>query len=95
MLSNHTNLLVLEPLSVDRTNVVAYSLTNWTGDPAEALAAANKDATFTEIGAAEDRAMVSAIQRGVRSSANESFIFGRYESAIVHFHRTLGAALAQ
>jgi phenylpropionate dioxygenase-like ring-hydroxylating dioxygenase large terminal subunit len=95
MLSNHTNLLVLEPLSVDRTNVVAYSLTNWTGDPAEALAAANKDATFTEIGAAEDRAMVSAIQRGVRSDANESFIFGRYESAIVHFHRTLGAALAQ
>jgi phenylpropionate dioxygenase-like ring-hydroxylating dioxygenase large terminal subunit len=95
MLSNHTNLLVLEPLSVDRTNVVAYSLTNWTGDPAQALEAATKDSNFTEIGASEDRAMVSAIQRGVRSDANESFIFGRYESAIVHFHRTLGAALAQ
>jgi phenylpropionate dioxygenase-like ring-hydroxylating dioxygenase large terminal subunit len=95
MLSNHTNLLVLEPLSVDRTNVVAYSLTNWTGDPAQALEAATKDSNFTEIGASEDRAMVSAIQRGVRSDANESFIFGRYESAIVHFHQTLGAALAQ
>jgi len=95
MLSNHTNLLVLEPLSVDRTNVVAYSLTNWTGDPAQALEAATKDSNFIEIGASEDRAMVSAIQRGVRSDANESFIFGRYESAIVHFHQTLGAALAQ
>lgn len=95
MLSNHTNLLVLEPLSVDRTNVVAYSLTNWTGDPAEALEAATRDANFTELGASEDRAMVSAIQRGVPSNANESFVFGRYESAIVHFHRSLGAALAQ
>jgi phenylpropionate dioxygenase-like ring-hydroxylating dioxygenase large terminal subunit len=95
VLSNHTNLLVLEPLGVDRTNVVAYSLTNWTGDQAEALEAATRDANFTEIGASEDRAVVSAIQRGVGSDANESFVFGRYESAIVHFHRTLGAALAQ
>jgi phenylpropionate dioxygenase-like ring-hydroxylating dioxygenase large terminal subunit len=93
VLSNHTNLLVLEPLGVDRTNVVAYSVTNRGGDPAEALEAATRDAAFTEIGAGEDRAMVSAIQRGVTSDANESFVFGRYESAIVHFHRTLDAAL--
>ena len=95
VLSNHTNLLVLEPLSVDRTNVVAYSVTNLAGDEAAALEAATRDSNFTDIGADEDRAMVSAIQRGVASSANESFVFGRYESAIVHFHRTLGAALAQ
>ena len=95
MLSNHTNLLVLEPLSVDRTNVVAYSLTNWSGDEAEALEGATRDANFTEIGASEDRAVVSAIQRGIVSDANESFVFGRYESAIVHLHRTLSAALSQ
>ena len=41
----------------------------------------------------EDRAIVSAIQRGVASDANESFVFGRFESAIVHFHRTLDAQL--
>ena len=93
MLSNHTNLLVLEPLGVDRTNVVAYSLTNRSGDSAEALEAATRDAHFTEIGASEDRAIVSAIQRGTAGDANESFVFGRYESAIVHFHRTLDAAL--
>ncbi len=94
VLSNHTNLLVLEPLDVDRTNVIAYSLTNRGGDPAEALEAAKKDSSFTDIGANEDRTMVSAIQRGVASDANESFVFGRYESAIAHFHRTLTAALA-
>jgi phenylpropionate dioxygenase-like ring-hydroxylating dioxygenase large terminal subunit len=94
VLSNHTNLLVLEPLSVDRTNVVSYSLTNRSGDSAEALEAATRDAHFTQIGASEDRAIVSAIQRGVASDANESFVFGRFESAIVHFHRTLDAALA-
>ena len=86
VLSNHTNLLVLEPLSVDRTSVVSYSLTNRTGDRAEALEAAERDAHFTAIGANEDRAIVSAIQRGVASDANESFVFGRFESAIVHFH---------
>jgi phenylpropionate dioxygenase-like ring-hydroxylating dioxygenase large terminal subunit len=94
VLSNHTNLLVLEPLSVERTNVVAYSLTNRAGDRAEALEAATRDAHFTAIGASEDRAVVSAIQRGVASDANQSFVFGRFESAIVHFHRTLDAALA-
>jgi phenylpropionate dioxygenase-like ring-hydroxylating dioxygenase large terminal subunit len=95
VLSNHTVLLVLEPLGVDRTNVVAYSMTNHSGDPAEALEAAKRDAHFAEIGASEDRAMVSAIQRGISSDANQSFVFGRFESAIVHFHRTLGAALSQ
>jgi phenylpropionate dioxygenase-like ring-hydroxylating dioxygenase large terminal subunit len=93
VLSNHTNLLVLEPLSVDRTNVVAYSWTNRSVDDPEAMEAATRDSTFTETGASEDRAIVSAIQRGVGSTANESFIFGRYESAIVHVHRTLDAAL--
>ena len=95
VLSNHTVLLVLEPLGVDRTQVVAYSLTNREGDQAEALEAAARDAHFAEIGASEDRAVVSAIQQGTASNANESFVFGRFESAIVHFHRTLDAALAQ
>ena len=94
VLSNHTNLLVLEPLSVDRTRVVSYSVTNRSGDAAEVLEAATRDAQFTAMGSDEDRAVVSAIQRGVASDANESFVFGRFESAIVHFHRTLNAALA-
>ena len=44
-------------------------------------------------GAAEDREVVRAIQRGIASNANAVFTFGKFESAIVHFHRTLDAAL--
>jgi hypothetical protein len=48
----------------------------------------------SNTGSAEDRAVVCAIQRGLDSGANECFTFGRFEPAIVHFHRTLDAALA-
>ena len=74
VLSNHTNLLVLEPLGVDRTHVVAYSVTNRAGDAAEVLEAVDaRRATSPRSAPNEDRAIVSAIQRGVASDANESF----------------------
>ena len=38
--------------------------------------------------------MVQAIQRGLASGANDAFTFGKFESAIVHFHQTLTAVLA-
>ena len=96
VLSRHTNLVVLEPVTVDSTKIVTYSLTNRGSDQAEMLNEARRDAEFVgETGAAEDRAMASAIQRGLASGANEVFTYGRFESAIVHFHRTLNAALEQ
>jgi phenylpropionate dioxygenase-like ring-hydroxylating dioxygenase large terminal subunit len=96
VLSRHTNVVILEPLSVDRTRQITYTLTNGGGDDPEALAEAKRDAEFVgTTGAAEDRAVVQAIQRGLASGANDVFTFGRYESAIVHFHRTLDAALAR
>ena len=91
--SRHTVLLILEPLSTDRTRQITYSLTNGGGDDPEALAEAKRDAEFIIGGAAEDRAVVEAIQRGLGSGANDAFTFGRFESAIVHFHRTLTAVL--
>ncbi len=95
VLSRHTNVVILEPLSVDRTRQITYTLTNGGGDDAEALAEARRDAQFVgTTGAEEDRAVVQAIQRGLASGANEAFTFGRFESAIVHFHRTLAAALS-
>lgn len=96
VLSSHTNLVVLEPIAIDKTRFVSYTLTNpGHGDAAEAVAAAKRDAEFVgNTGAAEDRAVVSAIQRGLASGANEVFTFGHYESLIVHFHRQLTAALA-
>ncbi len=50
--------------------------------------------TARSAGALRDRAVVHAIQRGLASGANDAFKFGRFESAICHFHRTLDAALA-
>jgi phenylpropionate dioxygenase-like ring-hydroxylating dioxygenase large terminal subunit len=96
VLSRHTNVVVLEPLGVDRTRQYTYTLTNGGGDDPDAIAEAKRDAAFVgNTGALEDRAVVQAIQRGLASGANDHFTFGRYESAIVHFHRTLTAALGE
>jgi phenylpropionate dioxygenase-like ring-hydroxylating dioxygenase large terminal subunit len=95
VLSRHTNVVVLEPLAIDKTRQFTYTLTNGGGDDPEALAEAKRDAEFVgTTGAQEDRAVVQAIQQGLASGANEVFTFGRFESAIAHFHRTLSDALA-
>jgi phenylpropionate dioxygenase-like ring-hydroxylating dioxygenase large terminal subunit len=95
VLSRHTNVVILEALAVDRTRQITYTLTNGGGDDPAALAEAKRDADFVgNTGAQEDRAVVQAIQRGLGSRANDAFTFGHYESAIVHFHKTLTAALS-
>jgi phenylpropionate dioxygenase-like ring-hydroxylating dioxygenase large terminal subunit len=92
VLSRHTNLIVLEPLTEDRTRMVRYALTHGEGE--EALAEAKRDQEFViNGGITEDREVVMAIQRSIGSGANEVFTFGAFESAIVHFHRTLTALL--
>jgi len=95
VLSRHTNLVVLEPLVVDRTRLLLYRLTN-RGGGEDAAQLARRDAAFVDrTGAGEDLAIVQAIQRSIGSGANEVFTFGHFESLIVHFHRTLRAALAR
>lgn len=93
VLSSHTVMLVLEPQGIASTNTMAYLLTN-KGRDEDALAAAKKDGAFvSQTGAEEDRAMVMAIQHGMSGDANDAFTFGKFESAIVHFHKNLTAAL--
>lgn len=93
VLSHHTSLVVLEPISTSRTRLVSYALTD-IGDDPETLAASKRDAEFVnDTGAAEDREVVCAIQRGLDSGANEVFTFGKFEKAIAHFHRTLTAGI--
>jgi phenylpropionate dioxygenase-like ring-hydroxylating dioxygenase large terminal subunit len=95
VLSHHTVFIVLEPVSVGETRVFSWSLANRALDGADGAAAAERDSAFVnQTGGAEDAAVVCAIQRGLASDANESFLFGRFEAAIVHFHRNLDAALA-
>ena len=96
VLSRHTNVVILEPMAIDRTRQITYTMTNGGGDDPAAVAEAKRDAEFVgTTGAAEDRAVVQAIQRGLGSGANDAFTFGKFESAIVHFHQTLTAALGR
>lgn len=94
VLSRHTNVVMLEPLTIGTTRQISYGLTNRGLGDAESRKEVERDAQFvSQTGAAEDRAVVSAIQRGIGTGANKHFTFGRFEGAIVHFHRTLRAAL--
>jgi len=96
VLSHHTNVIVLEPVALDRTKLITYRLTNRGSSAPELQQTVERDAEFVDqTGAAEDRAVVRGIQCGIGSGANSVFTFGLFEGAIVHFHRSLDAVLEQ
>jgi phenylpropionate dioxygenase-like ring-hydroxylating dioxygenase large terminal subunit len=86
-------LVVLEPVSPDRTVFVTSVLTDRAEHDVEVQAASKRGADLVGAGAAEDNEAACAIQRGLASGANEFFEFGRFEGAIGHFHRALHTAL--
>lgn len=93
-LSHHTALVILEPLAVNKTRVINYSLTNNALQGEEAIAKAKIDAEFVaDSGQLEDIALTKSIQASIHSGANEVFTFGRYEALIGHFHRSLSSLL--
>ena len=85
---DHMTMAVIEPLTVDRTRLVTYTLTY-----ARRSGRGHEGQGFRYGGTAEDREMASAIQRGLATGANEAFTFGLFEGAIRHFHRNLAAAI--
>ncbi len=96
-LSHHRTLGIIEPLGVSRSKITAYHITKSTDHTgrAAALKAAKRDLAFVnETGQQEDIAAVTGIQRGLHSGANETFTFGHFEPAIVHFHKQLSERLA-
>ena len=97
VLSNHTSIAIAEPITQMRTRFVTYMLTNrGTGAGTANLEKARKDASFVaEQGLKEDQAMVDSIQRGLASGANEYFTYGKFETGIAHFHKTLTDGLAK
>ena len=95
VLSKHTNLVILEPVSPTESQWVIYSLINTASDgkPFE-LEDAKRDAAFVnDSGQEEDRAAAAAIQRTLASGANSHLTFGHFEKAIVHFHQRLAEYL--
>jgi phenylpropionate dioxygenase-like ring-hydroxylating dioxygenase large terminal subunit len=94
VLSHHTTMVVLEPLTPATTRMLTYTMTNRGRDDEEGRRAAERDTEFGSDGNAEDIAVACAIQKGLASGANDAFTYGRFEGAITHFHRQLDAALA-
>jgi phenylpropionate dioxygenase-like ring-hydroxylating dioxygenase large terminal subunit len=92
-LSHHTSMVVLEPITVDQTSLVTYRLANRQAE--EGAAQAARDSDFVRVGLKEDREMALAVQRGLASGANDVVQFGRFEGAIVHFHRQLTELLGE
>lgn len=96
VLSHFTNILILEPVAIDKTLTRAWTFTNrGKVDSEQAIEDARRDFEFVNnTGAREDRAVVEAIQKSIHSGANEYFTFGKYEKLITHLHRGLDQALA-
>ncbi len=91
VLSKHSSLVILEPVSPSCTRHVVYQLTNKSGNGVEvSVEEAERDASFVkDSGLDEDRSAACAIQASLSSGANTHLTFGRFEKAIVHFHQTL------
>ena len=95
VLSKHTSMVVLEPVSPTRTQWVVYQLTNpQTGDAPIPMEEAQRDVNFVrDFGQDEDREAARAIQESVTTGANSHFTFGHFEKAIVNFHEHLSLHL--
>jgi nitrite reductase/ring-hydroxylating ferredoxin subunit len=95
VLSKHTNLVIVEPLSPSRSKWVIYRMINPAIDGQQiSLEEAKRDALFVNnSGQDEDRQAACAIQESVASRANTHFTFGHFEKAIVNFHEHLAVRL--
>lgn len=85
-------MVILEPVDLTSTRSVTFNLSSRPPQP-EGEEAFARDVDFVNAGALEDREIACAIQRGLDSGANDFFEFGRFESALAHFHACLDAAI--
>ena len=87
-------IVIIEPLAIDRTLAITYTVTDRPADQVEAETQVKRGEDFVNDGAVEDREVACAIQKGLKSGANKFFEFGHFEKALAHFHRSLDTALA-
>ena len=91
VLSKHSNLVILEPISPSRSKWVIYTLINKSNKKGKlSKEDAMRDAKFVgNTGQDEDREAARAIQETLNTKANDHLIFGYFEKAIVNFHSHL------
>jgi choline monooxygenase len=93
-LSNHISVTISEPLSPSETRQHIFKLADKC-EGAELSEKAMRDAEFVrDTGGKEDDAVVAGIQASLGSGANSHFTYGKFEKAIIHFHRNLHQGLA-
>jgi phenylpropionate dioxygenase-like ring-hydroxylating dioxygenase large terminal subunit len=91
---DQVTVVTLDPIAVDCTEVTTYVLSAAARNGVGAAARESSgEPSLVAVGAAEDFQMARNVQAGLASGANTHLRFGRYESAIGHFHRTLDEAL--
>jgi choline monooxygenase len=88
-------MIVVDPVDVDHSTVTTYSMAEPGAINVDRPTSASDGRSLVDQGAVEDNAMSTAVQRGLHSGANRFLEFGRHESAIGHFHRTLDDRLAR
>ena len=93
--ATNVTLAIVEPVDVDRSRLVSYVLTQRDLSQPADRDTFDRDLRFIDAGTRQDREAAIAIQRGLAAEANEVFEFGRFEGAIVHFHRNLHARLVE
>jgi phenylpropionate dioxygenase-like ring-hydroxylating dioxygenase large terminal subunit len=91
------SVVVIDPVDVDHSTVVVYSMVRPEFADRDSLNAPNLAGagSFIGRGLVEDNEMSEGVQRGLHSGANEFVEFGRHESAAGHFHATLDERLAR
>jgi phenylpropionate dioxygenase-like ring-hydroxylating dioxygenase large terminal subunit len=97
VLSKHSSLTIMEPLSPSSTRLISYFMVNRQVDGVGiSHAQARRDAEFVQSsGQDEDREAARAIQQTVTTAANTHLTFGYFEKAIVNFHQHLSKQLDQ
>jgi len=97
VLSDHSLLIILEPVSPTETRWEIFRLNNrMKGGKEIDLEKAKRDASFvTDTGLGEDRHAARSIQAGMAGKANEFFTFGKFEKAAIHFHEVMDEMLTK
>ena len=84
---------IVEPLAPDRSRLETFVVTD-APQTAEDTRLVDISREFVAAGAAEDRMVVSSVQKGLASGANTVLTFGLFEGALTHLHREVEAAIS-
>lgn len=86
VLSSHSLLIILEPVSPSQTRYEIFRI----GNRGVAIEESIKDAGFVkDTGLQEDRHAAISMTQGLDSKVNSHLTFGQYEEGAIHFHRNL------